>query len=266
MGSIGEYLAQFPDDLVMRRAAEAHELRKQPHYQPRFKSNRTKGGRMSLQSIETNQYQAVLRGSCRQIPHILTTYRNEVEAAEANVMVPPEGKAHLKEEAYKKATVALQEHALKAANAAEIARKDLATVKDEHRYKSDPTTVQANWQRVQRLLDSGVEVLDIIQDAKETGDMAALAAVRNEYRSYEWGRTKDRKTASEAADRLNPVLDDAELPHADGSYQAAHNLTQELDKGLSHFQTALSMARAEIDRGTPMTTFPDWDGQLINPS
>jgi hypothetical protein len=119
---------------------------------------------------------------------------------------------------------------------------------------------QVAGQRLQRILDAGVPLATVVQQAIATDDQDGLDwlayNVRSEAaRAVAAGGAPDRATAREVqrqADRLYEAITDARLPHLDNEARQYHADRRDLAKAAERLDAAARLAVAEA-KGSPTT-------------
>lgn len=116
---------------------------------------------------------------------------------------------------------------------------------------------EAVWRRVRELLDSGVQVKEILDDAVSRQDRRTIKVLSEEVRAYEW--VKGNK---DAGDALEPLFMEAKAATS-GGYAAHMEALAKTEEAAAVIEYNASAAEAALRDDESPAIFADLNGSVI---
>ncbi|HXG66365.1 MAG TPA: hypothetical protein VNO70_14800 [Blastocatellia bacterium] len=110
------------------------------------------------------------------------------------------------------------------------------------------------WARVQRSLDSGLGLIQTIQEAAEFGDLAALQAMREELPSYLRSKGQD-----ELINRALEVLGKVEMPLLPPEQREAREVETEVNRGWPQLTATTEWIEMALNGDNGVSVVPGWE-------
>lgn len=202
-----------------------------------------------------------LRGMAQNIAALLLQRRRELQAIKSDPMISALAMQQKTQAANQRAKDTLDGYAADVQAAERSIRQAVADLTQGRQTTEEALLremqMQRAWQRFKILLDSGADVMVVVERA--AGDPIAIEALRQELPAYLEAHSKSDfiKPALELLDRQErPLLRPVEARGRD--------LLAELDKGMRNLRLAFSHAEAELSGAWQQTTvLVGWSGETI---
>lgn len=116
---------------------------------------------------------------------------------------------------------------------------------------------EQTWRRLRGLLDSGIGLQQILEDAVSRNDKRAIKVLSEEYRYYEWQRGR-----SDLGDSVGPLFDQAKAATS-AAYDAAMQAVAKIDRAAKAVDYNISSADKALRDDSAPALFVDHEHNVI---